>query len=434
MLLPRLSARQFSAKLRAGKDSFALHDMAGVLAGGTFKGVLSFKSGDDGLTTKAKFALANIESANLLPAAARPPVTGSLDASLELESSGLSPIALIGALRGSGKLTLSDAAFAGLDPRAFDSVTDVVDAGLSVNGDEIANVVRRALDRGQLAVKHAEGRLTVTAGLVRLADFTAKNSAANLSLTSTFDLTDGTMDARLVLSGPEASGRPDIFMSLKGPVTSPARDIDVSALTGWLTLRAVENQAKRLKALQQAEPPPRPPAPPQATSPVTVPGEDSDTKSKKGEKDNNAAPPAAASATVESPTSALNAGSVAPEPKGSAQEQAPSRPKQNPQNQNPPPVAKRETAPVVGAPPRRQQAPRLPAPINIHPLPAPALKAAQLGKRRRVAVQGALGRVGFDSSPARTAESPTTNCPDGARYRWWRRDRTRSCRGRPRSP
>jgi len=46
----------------------------------------------------------------------------------------------------------------------------------------------------------------------------------------------------------------------------------------------------------------------------------------------------------------------------------PSRPKLDP-----PPVAKREPAPVVRhrAAPHRQQAPALPAPINIHPLPAP---------------------------------------------------------------
>jgi large subunit ribosomal protein L24 len=359
-LLPRLTARQFTTKVRAGKDELALDDMSGVLDGGTFNGALSFKSGVSGVAVKAKFALADVESANLLPAAARPPVSGALGLSAELEGSGLSPIALIGALRGAGKLTMKDAAFAGLNPRAFDVVTDVVDAGLPVKGDEMANVVRKALDSGQLAVKRAEGKLTVTAGLVRLSGFTAKRPDADLSLTSTLDLTDGAMDARLVLSGSEASGRPDIFMSLKGPVSSPARDIDVSALTGWLTLRSVENQAKRLKALQEAEPPPAP-APPK-----TEPSVKNDEKSSK-----NTAPPAAASATADSPTSALNAGPPKRQPEPPARKSVPSRSKQNPPKQNPPPVAQREAAPAIRTPPRRQQAPSLPAPINIHPLPAP---------------------------------------------------------------
>ena len=40
-------------------------------------------------------------------------------------------------------------------------------------------------------------------------------------------------------------------MVLKGPLLSPSRTIDVSALTGWLTLRAVENQAKKLEAIER---------------------------------------------------------------------------------------------------------------------------------------------------------------------------------------
>ncbi len=72
-------------------------------------------------------------------------------------------------------------------------------------------------------------------------------------------LTDGSIDARLMLSGStEAAGaRPSIFVALKGPLTAPMRSIDVSALTGWLTLRAVENQTKRLRAIEDAPSQPR---------------------------------------------------------------------------------------------------------------------------------------------------------------------------------
>jgi hypothetical protein len=69
------------------------------------------------------------------------------------------------------------------------------------------------------------------------------------------DLTDGMLDSHLVLSGDAgaSNGRPDIFMSLNGALAAPQKSTDVSALTGWLTLRAVENQAKKLKALEEAE-------------------------------------------------------------------------------------------------------------------------------------------------------------------------------------
>ena len=118
----------------------------------------------------------------------------------------------------------------------------------------ISDVVSKALDSGQLAVKRAEGTIAVSAGQVRLSNVTADSKDAALSLAGNLDLTDGSIDARLVLSGSRqaAGARPDIFMALKGPLAAPARSIDVSALTGWLTLRAVENQAKQLRELKRA--------------------------------------------------------------------------------------------------------------------------------------------------------------------------------------
>jgi uncharacterized protein involved in outer membrane biogenesis len=251
-----LAVREFSAGLRFGKRDFAIDDLAGDIAGGRLAGSLVYKDTDTGLTAQAKLSLTGADAAALLPAAARPPVTGTLDVSADVAGSGLSPVALIGSLQGTGKLTLADAQLAGLDPRAFDAVTRAVDQGLAIDAGRIGAVVRTALEGGQLSVKRATGNLTVRAGQLRLTDVAVESRNADLTLTGNVDLTDGSLDARLVLSGAsEAAGaRPDIYMALKGPVASPARSIDVSALTGWLTLRAVDTQAKRLRAIEAAQP------------------------------------------------------------------------------------------------------------------------------------------------------------------------------------
>jgi len=252
-LLPRLTAREVRASLHLGKYEFAVEDMTGDVAGGRIAGRLAFRAADDGLKAKAKFSLAGIDATSLLPSLARPPMTGTLGLSADLEGSGLSPVALIGSLKGSGKLSLADAQLAGLDARAFDAVTRAVDQGLAIDAPRIADVVSKALDSGQLAVKQAEGTLAISAGQVRLSNVGADSAEAALSLSGNLDLTDGSIDARLVLSGAgEAAGaRPDIFMALKGPLAAPARSIDVSALTGWLTLRAVENQARKLREAER---------------------------------------------------------------------------------------------------------------------------------------------------------------------------------------
>ena len=253
-ILPRFSAREFRATLRFGKNEFTLDDVAGAVSGGKLAGTLVLSAGDKGVAARGKIALAGADIAPLLPAAARPPVGGALDVSLALAGEGLSPVALIGSLNGSGKIALANAAFAGLDPRAFDAVTRAIDQGLTVDASRIADVVRKALDSGQLTVKRAQGTIAVNAGQVRVNDFAAAGADADLSLLGNLDLIDGTLDAHLVLSGKSSGARPDIFMSVKGPLAAPARSVDVSALTGWLTLRAVENEAKRLKALERAPP------------------------------------------------------------------------------------------------------------------------------------------------------------------------------------
>ncbi len=252
-LLPQLAAREVSATLRFGKDAVALDDVGGDIAGGRLGGSLSFRQGPDGLSAETKLSLSGADVNALLPSGARPPVTGTLALSGEAQGTGLSPVALIGSLRGKGQFTLGDAQFAGLDPRAFDAVTQAVDDGLAIDAHRISDVVSKALQSGKLSVKQAQGALAISAGQVRLTKFSADSDAAKLSLTGYLDLTGGTLDARLVLSGADedAGTRPDIFMALTGPVAAPQRSIDVSALTGWLTLRAIEIQARKVRELER---------------------------------------------------------------------------------------------------------------------------------------------------------------------------------------
>jgi hypothetical protein len=89
---------------------------------------------------------------------------------------------------------------------------------------------------------------------VRLARVKAASDDVDLDASGTLDLTDGKLDSRFILSGAaNASGlRPDIYMALSGPIAEPQRSVDVAALTGWLTLRAVELQTQKVKALEEA--------------------------------------------------------------------------------------------------------------------------------------------------------------------------------------
>jgi uncharacterized protein involved in outer membrane biogenesis len=352
-LLPQLAAREFQATLKLGKNALALDDIDGVVAGGRLSGSLAFARGGDGLTAHGKLALAGADAVRLLRAAARPPVTGTFDLSLDVAGSGLSPAALIGSLHGGGKIALSNAELAGLDPHAFEVVTHAVDQGLVVDNERISDVVRRALDSGQLSLSQAQGTIAVNAGQLRLRQVTA---AAALALSGDLDLGNGTLDAHLVLSGKdEAAGQhPDIYLALKGPLTAPTRSIDVSALTGWLTLRAIDNQAKQVQKLEEAR------------------------------KREQAAREKAAREEAEREEAARKQNEAAKKPSASPTSPAGAP---SPQASNPPPVrpqkrpraARKDLAQPALAPPlqltptgRGSRAPAMPAPIEVGPLPAPA--------------------------------------------------------------
>jgi large subunit ribosomal protein L24 len=253
-LTPALGARELKTKLHFGTDDIAAHDMNAAFAGGRLAGNIDVRKGGDGLQTQGKLVVSGADATRLIGGGARPALSGALSGEMSFEGSGLSPVALVGSLHGSGKVALENAQLAGLDPRAFDSVTRAVDAGLPIESARISNVVGKALASGQLKVRHAEGDLAMAAGQIRLDKVSAASNDAGLSVSGALDLTDGIMDAHLVLSGAgEAAGtRPDIYMALKGPLGAPERSIDVSALTGWLTLRSVENQARKLKSLEEA--------------------------------------------------------------------------------------------------------------------------------------------------------------------------------------
>jgi large subunit ribosomal protein L24 len=269
-LLPRLMGREFRATLLLGKDQFSFNDMTADVGGGRFTGQLAFRSTNDGLKAHGKTSLTGADAAALLGASARPPVSGSLVFSTEVDGSGMSPAALIGSLQGTGKIALSDAQFAGLDPLAFDAVTRAIDQDMAIDAARTSQLVNKALESGHLSVKRAEGTLALSAGQMRLSNVHIDSKDAALSMAGNFDLTDGTIDARLVFSGTgqTVGKRPEIYFALQGPVTAPTRSIDLSALSGWLTLRSIDNQSKHLREMENGQPKPSAPKPKSEIAPL----------------------------------------------------------------------------------------------------------------------------------------------------------------------
>ena len=291
-LAPTLAAQDLRGVLGFNQSDITFDQIDGALAGGRITGGVTFRGSADGLTATGRVGLAAANVSDLVPVAGAP-LAGQLTLNLDLEGTGRSPVALIGSLQGGGTFTLQDGRIARLDPAAFDAIIRNVDQGLPIDAGRIRDRMELALGNGGLNVPLAEGEIAVAAGQARLSNAIVRAERADLTVDAGLDLAAGKLDAKLTLMGPEGAGgathgRPEIGIMLKGPIGGPTRTLDVAVLSSWLALRAVEQQAKRLDALEAArsnavDPPaapvvtpptapaaPEPPAAPQTSAPPAV--------------------------------------------------------------------------------------------------------------------------------------------------------------------
>jgi uncharacterized protein involved in outer membrane biogenesis len=337
---PALVGRQVRGALRLGAGEIALEDLEGTLAGGRATAQLTLRRSATGLSAAARLALVGADATALLPGEGRPALTGRLGLQMTVEGAGLSPAALIGALDGSGTITLEDAAFAWLDPRAFGAAVRMADQSAALDAAKVRDVVATVLDGGALGVPRLDAALTITAGQARIARTIVPAQGADLTLMGGADLADATLDARLTLTGPSfndgsATTRPDVLVLLKGPLAAPKRTVDVSALSGWLMLRSVERQAKRLDAIE---------------------AERRDAAAREAEPPPASLPPTAPPVSAALPAPATDAAPIAVPPSAVP---APTRPQR--------PV--RAPAASRASPPAADQPPALPPPLEITPAP-----------------------------------------------------------------
>jgi large subunit ribosomal protein L24 len=254
-LTPALTARQLRGTLRIEPAEIAFEKIEGVLAGGRASGQLSLRRGTEGLGMRARVSLAGGDAAALLPGEGKAPLTGRVGLQADIEGAGLSPASLIGSLRGVGTITLEDAQIASLDPKAFNAAIRAAEQSVAIDAPRIRDIITTVLDGGRLAVPRLDAAVTINAGQASMGQTTWLGQGADVAISGSADLADASIDARLTLTGPTIhdgmnSIRPEILVTLKGPYSAPKRAIDVSALSGWLTLRSVERQAKQISAIE----------------------------------------------------------------------------------------------------------------------------------------------------------------------------------------
>jgi uncharacterized protein involved in outer membrane biogenesis len=322
---PGLVAPQARANVRLSDGEVAIEDIEGELAAGRLTGTVTFRRVGDGVAMHGRLALTQADAAALLPGGGRAAVAGKLTAQVEVDASGRSPATLIGSLAGTGTVSLAGAEIAGFDPDAFNAVIRAVDEETTIDAAKVRDIMAAVLDRNSLRVESADAAFTIAAGDVRLSTAILHGQGADLNATGHFNLADRQLDARLTFSASApagtSGGRPEVYVTVRGPLGATQRAIDATTLSAWLTLRAVDREARRIDALEAGR------------APALVP-----TETPPAETGTAAAPPPAAATTP--PASRP----VAPPPR------------------RPAPTSRPEAAATPGP-----AAPALPPPINIRP-------------------------------------------------------------------
>lgn len=270
--------RPFKGVVRADGQSLTLDALSGGIGGGSVAADFDTRQTGEGSLVNARLSLTDVDGAALRYRALAMPA-GRVSLQATLASRGRSARAMLGALSGSGAVTLENAAIKGLDPRAFDVALRAGEGKQAVNEDALKAGVSETLAAGALNAAKVEVPFNVKDGQLRAGPATLDGSGAQAILSGGYDFNADQIDIRVALASTThgaAANRPDLSLFVHGTPDAPRGMLDVSSLSSWLALRAIERETQRLDAIERgdasarAAPSPAPavaPAPPRPAEP-----------------------------------------------------------------------------------------------------------------------------------------------------------------------
>jgi len=249
-----ITGEALQGSVRFEPSAIGIEKIDGRIGGGRFTARADLRAGSSGLTASLQASLADADIAALLPRGAG--ASGRLSFQFDAAGAGLSPAALIGALRGKGSAAVESLQLTGLDPRAIENASEAAEHGSLLDPVRVGDVVRTALVGGGLDIPNVGGTFAINDGRLTFAPLAAPARNADVTIRGSYDLGQDALDVGFELAGAPSTdmathARPQLTISFKGPFAAPRRNVDVSALVHWLTERRVEREAKRLEAAER---------------------------------------------------------------------------------------------------------------------------------------------------------------------------------------
>ncbi|WP_307276714.1 AsmA family protein [Labrys wisconsinensis] len=249
VLSPRLpAATEARAVLTLEPGAVSIDGLKAKLGGGVLSASLRYSRAAQQAALTGSVALAGA-------ALDTREVSGRLDLSADVQGTGPTPAALVTSLTGGGTVALHQPRLPRLSETAFGTTVAAVDGGLAPELGRVRPLFEQSLAQAPLPLGDIGGSLSLAGGVLRLATTTARGATTGVSLSGALDLSAMTAKADLLLAPAAPSDGfggppPAIQVSIGGPLDALRRQVDVSSLTAWLTVRAAEQEAKKLEALE----------------------------------------------------------------------------------------------------------------------------------------------------------------------------------------
>jgi AsmA-like C-terminal region len=246
-----------AGRLTSRGGGMTLEDISANWMGGRIAGRLSMSNNQGVGLFQTKLKAENVDLAPLgWQSHGQPVAQGRLGFDFVAEATSNSPAGLLEAASGSGTIRLSELSLPRINSGLMTSLLARADG---IEGDVTENKVRpiaaALLSDGSTQVGVVDIPFTMTGGEVRAQNITVRTPNVTLAGELRIDLVEEALDGVLGLAydaGEEAlaGGDPSLRLVYSGPLAAPQEQIDVSAMTNYLSLRAFEKERRRVETLQ----------------------------------------------------------------------------------------------------------------------------------------------------------------------------------------
>lgn len=244
--LPDLSDAK--GELSFGAGLVAVDNFSASLGGGTIAGALQLSRAALDTAATGRFTLKDVDLRTQ-------DVDGRLTAALDFQGTGRSPDSLMSSLTGGGTLELKEPVLSGFSENAFRQTVAAVDGGLAADAARVKPAFEQSLATEPLNLSPITGNLSLAGGILRLSSTRTASAGSAVALSGLLDLSDLTVKSDVVLMPadmPDGFGgpAPSIPVQIRGAIDNLRKDVDVSGLLAWLSIRGAEQQARKLEILE----------------------------------------------------------------------------------------------------------------------------------------------------------------------------------------